>query len=33
MTYSLTRRAALIGGACAAMPTVSSAPAQAAAKI
>ncbi|MGY4431032.1 zinc protease [Bradyrhizobium sp. F1.13.1] len=32
MTYSLTRRAALIGGACAAM-TVSSAPAQAAAKI
>ncbi|WP_428841275.1 M16 family metallopeptidase [Bradyrhizobium barranii] len=32
MTYSLTRRAALIGGACAAM-TLSSAPAQAAAKI
>ncbi|XSC42256.1 M16 family metallopeptidase [Bradyrhizobium sp. RDT10] len=33
MTYSLTRRAALIGGACAAMLTLSSAPSQAAAKI
>ncbi|MET4072722.1 zinc protease [Bradyrhizobium sp. S3.2.6] len=33
MTYSLTRRAALIGGACAATLTLSSAPSQAAAKI
>ncbi|MCC8980733.1 M16 family metallopeptidase [Bradyrhizobium acaciae] len=33
MTYSLTRRAALIGGACAALLTLSSAPSQAAAKI
>ncbi|KJC58319.1 zinc protease [Bradyrhizobium sp. LTSPM299] len=33
MTYSLTRRVALIGGACAAMLTLSSAPSQAAAKI
>ncbi|MCA6122385.1 insulinase family protein [Bradyrhizobium sp. WSM 1704] len=33
MIYSLTRRAALIGGACAALLTLSSAPSQAAAKI
>ena len=33
MIYSLTRRAALIGGACAAMLAMSSAPSQAAAKI
>ncbi|MFB9264577.1 M16 family metallopeptidase [Bradyrhizobium erythrophlei] len=33
MTYSLTRRAALIGGACAAMLALSSLPSQAAAKI
>jgi zinc protease len=33
VTHSLTRRAALIGGACAAMLTLSSAPSQAAAKI
>jgi len=33
VTYSLTRRAALIGGACAAMLALSSAPSQAAAKI
>ncbi|WP_163160707.1 insulinase family protein [Bradyrhizobium uaiense] len=33
MTYSLTRRAALIGGACAALLTLSSVPSQAAAKI
>lgn len=33
MIYSLTRRAALIGGACAAMLTLTSAPSQAAAKI
>ncbi|WP_409997147.1 M16 family metallopeptidase [Bradyrhizobium cosmicum] len=33
MTYSLTRRAALIGSACAAMLTLTSAPSQAAAKI
>jgi zinc protease len=33
LTYSLTRRAALIGSACAAMLTLSSAPSQAAAKI
>ncbi|WOH82941.1 pitrilysin family protein [Bradyrhizobium sp. BEA-2-5] len=33
MTYFLTRRAALIGGACAALLTLTSAPSQAAAKI
>ena len=33
MTYSLTRRAALIGGACLAFTTLSAAPSQAAAKI
>ncbi|WP_409410963.1 M16 family metallopeptidase [Bradyrhizobium jicamae] len=33
MTYSITRRTALIGGACAAMLALSSAPSQAAAKI
>ena len=33
MTYSLTRRAALIGGACAAMLALTSVPSQAAAKI
>ncbi len=33
MTYSLTRRAALIGGACLAFTTFSAAPSQAAAKI
>ncbi|WP_407166694.1 M16 family metallopeptidase [Bradyrhizobium sp. ORS 111] len=33
MTYSITRRAALIGSACAAMLALSSAPSQAAAKI
>ncbi|MBR0873900.1 insulinase family protein [Bradyrhizobium tropiciagri] len=33
MIYSLTRRAALIGGACAALLTLSSVPSQAAAKI
>ena len=33
MTYSITRRAALIGGACAAMLTLTSVPSQAAAKI
>ncbi|WP_166303537.1 pitrilysin family protein [Bradyrhizobium sp. 26S5] len=33
MIYSLTRRAALIGGACAALLSLSSAPSQAAAKI
>ena len=33
MNYSLTRRAALIGGACLALTTLASAPSQAAAKI
>jgi zinc protease len=33
VTYSITRRAALVGGACAAMLTLTSAPSQAAAKI
>src|ERR1700738_3011797 len=33
VTYSLTRRAALIGGACLAFTTLSAAPSQAAAKI